>query len=98
MAVAISVPRDDSPQQLYERERHLAAQRALYDWDRRPGLPPTCKGVPAPERFSRSSAYEFLSDAAESVASGVLSVFPIVTAILAVFRLPPRPSSRHGQP
>ena len=75
MAVAISLPRDDSPQQRYERERHLAAQRALYDWDRRPGLPPTCKGVPAPERFGRASAYEILSDAAESVASGALSLF-----------------------
>jgi hypothetical protein len=51
MAVAISVPRDDSPQRLYERERHLAAQRELYEWDRRPGLPPMCKGVPAPERL-----------------------------------------------
>ena len=75
MVVAISVPRDDSPQQLYERERHLAARRALYDWDRRPGLPPMCKGVPAPERFGRASAYEMLSDAAESVVSGALSVF-----------------------
>ena len=75
MAVAISLPRDDSPQQLYERERHLAAQRELYEWDRRPGLPPLCKGVPAPERFSRASAYEMLSDAAESVASGALSLY-----------------------
>ena len=97
--VRISVPRDDSPQQLYERGRHLAAQREQYDWDRRPGLPPLCKGVPTPERFSRASAYEMLSDAAESARQRCAEPVRLAATIadealplrLAVCAAPPRP-------
>lgn len=75
MSLRISLPQDDTPQEQYERTRLLAAQRGLYDWDRRPGLPPLCKGVPAPERFSRASADEMVSDAVDSALSGAMSLY-----------------------
>jgi len=74
MTVRISLPQADDAQDRYTRGRQLAAQRELYDWDRRPGLPPLCKGVPAPERFSRSSTEEMLGDAADSILSGAMSL------------------------
>ena len=75
MSVRISLPQDDTPEELFTRTRLLAAQRSLYEWERLPGLPPLCKGVPAPERFAKSTTHEMLSDALTSVLSGGLSLF-----------------------
>ena len=75
MSVRISLPQDDTPEELFTRTRLLAGQRSLYEWERLPGLPPLCKGVPAPERFAKSTTHEMLSDAMTSVLSGGFSLF-----------------------
>ncbi|MEM7094630.1 MAG: lipoxygenase family protein [Actinomycetota bacterium] len=46
----------------FARERSRAENRSIYEWDRFPGLPPFCKGVPASER---STAYDNQSILAE---------------------------------
>ena len=75
MSVTLGLPQDDTPQERFTRSRQLAAQRSHYDWDRPPGLPPLCKGVPLPERFDRASGDEMLSDVVSSVVNGGLSLF-----------------------
>jgi len=74
MNVRIGLPQYDTPAELFTRNRELAAQRELYDWDRRPGLPPLCKGVPVPERFPSASSDEMVSDAFDSVLGAAMSL------------------------
>lgn len=50
--MAISLPQHANAYDRFQREHSLAAQRAQYEWVHRPGMPPFCKGVPAPERFT----------------------------------------------
>jgi arachidonate 15-lipoxygenase len=70
----IGLPQHASPQERFQRERDLAAQRKLYEWDTMPGLPPFCKGLPKPERFTARKKDRMLFDVGESLADAALAV------------------------
>ncbi len=57
----------------FARTRALAANRAVYEWDRLPGLPPFCKGLPAVERTPRFETERVLYDLATSLAESLLA-------------------------
>jgi len=78
--VQISLPQNASPQETFLRDRDLAAQRALYEWEYMPGLPPFCKGVPEPEKFTPRKRDRMLFDVGESLADAALSVMKWLTA------------------
>ena len=63
----ISLPQHASPEQQFQRERDLAAQRKLYEWEFMPGLPPFCKGIPEPEEFTARKRDRMLFDVGESI-------------------------------
>ena len=64
----ISLPQADTPQERYQRERNLAGQRSLYEWQYPPGLPPVCKGIPAPEEAqARTASNRLISIATPSL-------------------------------
>ncbi len=74
MFVQIGLPQHASRQERFQRERDLAAQQKLYEWEFMPGLPPFCRGLPAPERFTPRKRDRMLFDVGESLADAALSV------------------------
>ena len=61
---------DDGPS-AFVRERALAANRKIYEWDRLPGLPPFCDGLPKVEKSPRRDSERMLYDLATSVSEAV---------------------------
>ncbi len=57
----------------FARDRSLAANRSIYEWDRLPGLPPFCKGLPHNERMSRFETERVLYDLGTSLAESLLA-------------------------
>lgn len=57
----------------FARDRALAANRAVYEWDRLPGLPPFCKGVPVGERTPRFETERIFYDLATSMAESLMA-------------------------
>lgn len=55
----------------FARERALAVNRTVYAWDRLPGLPAFCKGLPELEKPPRLQSERFLNDIANSVFEAV---------------------------
>ncbi len=76
----ISLPQNASPQETFLRDRDLAAQSQLYEWSYMPGLPPFCKGLPEPERFTARKRDRMLFDVGESLADAAFSVMKWLTA------------------
>ena len=75
MTVRISLPQADDAQDQYTRERMLAAQRELYDWDRRPGCFHSARASrPQSGSVVLSTTEEMLDDAAGSILSGAMSL------------------------
>lgn len=70
----IGLPQHASDQDRFQRHRDLAAQRAFYEWDHMPGLPPFCKGLPEPEKFTPRKRDRLTFDVGESIADAALSV------------------------
>lgn len=76
----ISLPQHVSPEQQFQRDRDLAAQSKLYEWENMPGLPPFCKGLPEPEEFTARKKDRMLFDVGESLADAALAVMKWLTA------------------
>jgi len=62
-----------SETELFARERALVVNRSVYEWDRIPGLPPFCKGLPDVEKTSRFETGRVLYDLATSLAESVMA-------------------------
>lgn len=59
--------------QRFARERALAVNRSIYEWDRLPGLPPFCKGLPESEKTSRYDNERIVYDLATSLTESLLA-------------------------
>jgi arachidonate 15-lipoxygenase len=57
----------------FARDRALAANRKVYEWDHLPGLPPFCKGLPDREKTSRFKAEQMIYDLSTSLAESLLA-------------------------
>ena len=62
-----------TPADQFARERALATNRTIYEWDRLPGLPAFCKGLPEPEKTSRYETERVLYDLSTSLAEAVMA-------------------------
>lgn len=72
--MAIGLPQHASAQDRFSRQRELEAQRALYEWEHKSGLPPFCQGVPKPEKYTARQRERIRFDLEGSIADAALSV------------------------
>lgn len=58
---------------LFARQRALAVNQSIYAWDRLPGLPAFCKGLPDVEKPPRMQSERFMYDLGNSLFEAVLA-------------------------
>ena len=57
----------------FTRERALAVNRSVYEWDRLPGLPAFCKGLPKSEDMAKLETERFMFDLGTSLFEAAMS-------------------------
>nr|XP_061840621.1 polyunsaturated fatty acid lipoxygenase ALOX15B-like [Nerophis lumbriciformis] len=62
-----------SDTELFARDRALAVQRGIYEWDHLPGLPPFCKGLPDVEKQSRYESDRVMWDLVTSFSQALMA-------------------------